>query len=130
MRERIIKLSMPVAVVAVIGFAYLLIHELTGFSVPCPVNLVTGLYCPGCGVSRMFFCLFRMDIAGAFSSNCVIFCLLPIAAIAAVFHAYRYIRYGRGGLYKAETVALYVIIAILILFGIARNIWHADWLIP
>lgn len=130
MRDRIIKLSKPVAVVAAIGFIYLLLHELTGFAVPCPINLVTGLYCPGCGISRMFFCLFRLDFAGAFSSNCVIFCLLPVAVIAAVFHAYRYIRYGSGRLYKAENIAIYVIIAVLVIFGIARNIWHADWLIP
>lgn len=130
MRERSLKLAKPVAVIAAIGFAYLLFHELTGLALFCPFRRFLNLYCPGCGVSRMFFHLAHFEFAEAFSSNCVIFCLLPIAAAEAVYHAYRYIRYGSAKLNKAEMIGVYIVIGILIAFGVARNIWHADWLVP
>lgn len=123
-------LAKPAAVIAAIGFAYLLFHELTGLALFCPFNKFLNLYCPGCGVSRMFFHLAHFEFAEAFSSNCVVFCLLPIAVIEAVYHGYRYIRYGDGRFNKAENIGLYIIIVILIVFGVVRNIWHADWLIP
>ena len=130
MRQRALKLAKPAVIVTAAGFAYLLIHELTGFALFCPYRRFLHIYCPGCGVSRMFFYLARFDFAQAFSSNCVLFCLLPIAVFEAVFHGCRYIRYGNGRLCRAENIALYVLIGVLIAFGIARNIWHADWLIP
>lgn len=130
MRQRAIKLAKPVAVTAAIGFAYYLLHELTGFALFCPFRRFLNIYCPGCGVSRMFFHLFKLEFADAFSSNCVLFCLLPIALIELIYHGYRYIRYGSGKLNKVETIGVYVVIGILIVFGVARNIWQVDCLVP
>ena len=130
MRERVIKLAKPALIITAVGFAYLLFHELTGLALFCPYRKFLHVYCPGCGISRMFFHLAHFEFAEAFSSNCVVFCLLPIAVIGVIFHGYRYIRYGNGSLYKAEKIALYILIGVLIAFGIARNIWQVDWLIP
>ena len=130
MTARIKRIAKPTAIVLAIGFTYLLVHELTGFSLFCPIRKILGLYCPGCGVSRMCFHLFHLEFREAFSSNCVLFCLLPIGLIDAVFHAYRYIRYGNGRFFKIERIAVWVIVGILIAFGIARNIWQIDILVP
>ena len=70
------------------------------------------------------------EILEALKSNCVVFCMLPIALIMALYHAYRYLRYGSAPLSKAEHIILYTAIAILILFGIVRNIWRIDFLVP
>lgn len=43
---------------------YLLLCTM-GFSLPCPVYALTGLYCPGCGVTRMLLALLRLDFAAA-----------------------------------------------------------------
>ena len=130
MRERFLRIAKPTAIVLAIGFTYLLIHELTGFSIPCPFRFFLGIYCPGCGVSRMCFHLFRLEFYEAFSSNCVVFCLLPGAAVMCAVHAYRYIRCGDGKLRRFENIILYVVIALLLIFGAARNIWHYDILVP
>ena len=130
MADRVKRIAKPTAIVLAIGFTYLLVHELTGFSLFCPFNRFLGVYCPGCGISRMFFHLFRLEFAEAFSSNCLLFCLLPIAIAEVVFHAYRYIRYGNAGLYKAERIGLWIVIALLIIFGVVRNLYPIDILIP
>lgn len=130
MTDRIKKLAKPTAIILAIGFAYLLIHELTGLSLFCPIYKVFGLYCPGCGTSRIFFHMARFEFLEAFKSNCVVFCMLPIALIMALYHAYRYLRCGSAPLSKAEHILLYTAIGILIVFGIVRNIWRVDFLVP
>lgn len=130
MRKRFFRIAKPTAIVMAIGFTYLLIHLLTGFSLVCPVWTVFHLYCPGCGVSRMFFHMARFEFYEAFSSNCVLFCLLPFGLFEAVFHAYRYIRYGNGRFFRAERIILWVIIVLLLVFGVVRNVWHHELLIP
>ena len=130
MRQRALRIAKPAAVIAVIGFAYLIFHELTGLSLFCPYRTFLHVYCPGCGISRMFFHLAHLELAEAFASNCVAFCLLPAAVFEMIFHGYRYIRYGNGRFFKAERIALYVLIGVLIAFGIARNIWQVYPLVP
>ncbi len=130
MRNRVLKIVKPTAIVLAIGFTYLLLHELTGLSIPCPFHLVTGLYCPGCGISRMCLHLFRWELAEAFSANCLIFCLLPIGAVMLAVHLYRYIRYGDAKLRRFENIILCVMIGLLLVFGVVRNIWQIDLLIP
>ena len=130
MRERFYRTAKPTAIVLAIGFTYYLIHRLTGFALFCPIYRIFGVYCPGCGVGRMCDHLLRFEFAEAFSSNCVVFCLLPVLVIAALFHAYRYIRYGNGGLFKAESVAVWVIVAILLIFAVVRNLYPVDILVP
>lgn len=127
---RVKKIAKPTAIVLAIGFTYILIHELTGFSLGCPIYKVFGVYCPGCGVGRMTFHLLHFEISEAFSSNCVVFCLLPIALLELVFHGCRYIRYGDGSFYKAERIGLWVVIGILVTFSVVRNLYPIDILIP
>ena len=130
MKQRFFKLVKPTAIILAIGFTYIIIHKLTGFGIFCPVNKFTHLYCPGCGVSRMFLHLIKLEFYEAFSSNCVLFCLLPVFAAAALWHAYKYIRFGKTKLNKAETVICWIIVGILLTFGVVRNIYPIDILIP
>jgi hypothetical protein len=71
----------------------------------------------------MCFHLLRLDFAAAFRDNPVVFCLLPVALIEMAIHGYRYVRYGNGRFHRAEQIGLWAIVAILVLFGILRNIF-------
>ncbi len=130
MRDRALRIAKPAAVVLAAGLGYLLIHELTGFALFCPFRRFLHIYCPGCGVSRMFFHLAHLEWYEAFSSNCVAFCILPIAVVMCAVHAFRYIRYGDGRLRRFEQAGVYLAIGVLLVFAVVRNIYPAPLLIP
>ncbi len=46
----------------------------------CPIRLLTGVSCPGCGMSRAVFALLQLDLALAFEMHPLVF-LLPVAVI-------------------------------------------------
>ncbi len=104
------------------GFIYLVIFKTTGFALFCPFNKLTGLKCPGCGISRMFLNIFRLDFYSAFLWNPMVFCLLPVGGVMYVLHQYRYIRYNDKTFKKWENILLYIMIFLLLIFGILRNI--------
>lgn len=45
------------------------------FSIPCPILTLTGIPCPGCGMTRAILALLRLDFAAAFSFHPMVFSL-------------------------------------------------------
>ena len=93
-----------------------------GFGVPCLFHLVTGLQCPGCGITRMIGALARADLAGAFHANAALTLLLPVLAVLAVRLAPRWVRTGTVRTTRAENAALWFCVAALAVFGVVRNV--------
>lgn len=122
MKQRLLKVIKTGAVIAAIGCAYALFYMKTGFGIPCVFHLITGLQCPGCGVSRMAMNLLRLDFAAAFSCNRAVFLMVPALLYLLCAKLYRYIRYGKTDEPKHETVIEIIMIAVLVAFGILRNI--------
>ena len=48
---------------------YLVLYLITGTGIPCFYYSLYGYTCPGCGLSRMFLSLLRLDFAAAFAYN-------------------------------------------------------------
>ncbi len=82
MRKQILKIY---GAILGAGFLYLLLMKVTGFQLNCAFRSRTGLLCPGCGGSRMFLSLFRLEIGEAFRYNPFLFlCLILWNAVAAL----------------------------------------------
>jgi Protein of unknown function (DUF2752) len=65
-------LARPLAVagLAAGGLAYVALRNPTsGGFLPCPFHAITGLWCPGCGMTRALHSLTHGNVAGALSSN-------------------------------------------------------------
>ncbi len=105
-----------------LGICYGMLVRRIGFGIPCVFRLVTGLKCPGCGVTHMALCLMRGDLSGAFYENPVVLILLPIGLILAIRLTYRYLRTGSKRLTRWENRMVIGMIVLLIGFGIARNL--------
>ena len=71
------------------GLAYAAFTAVTGVGLPCPFHAVTGLWCPGCGASRMCLALLRLDFAEAWSWNPGLMLLLPFLAVLGLRAAVR-----------------------------------------
>lgn len=77
------------AIAALGGLLHLAGHELASAlpgAVLCPFRALTGLPCPGCGMTRAFLALGRLDFAGAWAYNPL---SLPLAALTLLYAAGR-----------------------------------------
>ena len=60
----------------IIGIFYLLL-QCAGIT--CPIKFVTGVSCPGCGMSRAWFSLLRLDFSAAYAFHPLFW--LPVPAL-------------------------------------------------
>jgi hypothetical protein len=86
---------------------------------PCPFHALTGLYCPGCGSTRMLYFLVHGNFASAWRENALAMLMLPV------------ILYGLARQWTPSGAAVFTRIparwvtafaAVLVLFTVARNL--------
>ncbi len=101
--------------------AYFIFGHFTHLYIPCPIHSIFHVYCPGCGITRLFIALFKLDFATAFRSNQLIFILLPFAIIIYINYIYSIIKNKTSWYSKIPTWIFYVLIVIVLAFGVIRN---------
>lgn len=109
--------------VATIGIVLVKVYnpEKESFFIPCMLYKLTGIKCPGCGMTRSIHYLVNGNIKQAIWYNLM---LIPII-ILVIYALYRYIRY----LVKNEEIInkvlenwLKVFLVIILIFGVTRNL--------
>lgn len=127
MKERRNKVLRAFAVVVSAGVLYGLITGWLGFGIPCPVHYFTGFKCPGCGVSRMFISLMKLDFKSAFEANRLLLLTLPVIVILLAVYFVRYVRTGSKRVSKTESLIYIVLIVLFLVYGIVRNLPAVNW---
>lgn len=94
----------------------------------CVFYKITGLYCPGCGLTRCVESLLKLDFYQAFRYN-------PLAIIYMIvlfiyFIVVRFIRKESFTISHISNKMWYSLVFITILYGICRNIDYFSWLAP
>ena len=83
----------------------------------CPVVLLTGFPCPGCGMTRAMFKVLRLDFAGAWQMHPFIY---PIGILFLMFCISRYFMNGK---YMKYVKGFMILIAVLmVVFYVYRMI--------
>ena len=121
-KQRIKRLSVKAVILLLTGLFYLIVIKVFGRGLPCLFNKLTGLYCPGCGITRIIFSSVRLDFVAAFNANPVLFCFLPFLAAVLIYRAVRYIRCGTVPFTLWQKLIVYIGIVLLLLFCVYRNI--------
>lgn len=129
-KKRLSEIGKPVAETLLIGIIYFLFVKITGWALPCPIKLVTGKYCPGCGVTRMLLAMLRLDFEAAFYANRLLFFLLPVILIYSLIKAICYIRTGANKQTLLEQIATILILLLVIAFWVMRNMEAFSFLAP
>lgn len=129
-KERLLKLCKKGGILLLIGIAYYLFIRITGWGIPCIVHLITDAYCSGCGITRMFMALTKLDFAAALRYNALVLLLLPFLAVFGLRRAIIYVRTGNSGPDRLEIVLLTITVIMTIAFGILRNLPAFSWLAP
>ena len=77
-KKRLKKLFFVYLIIASLMLGYLLVFIYLPFlKIPCVFNLITGLNCPGCGISRMLHSFVTLKIRKCKSQKIIIFYTLP-----------------------------------------------------
>ena len=87
----------------------------------CPVVLLTGFPCPGCGMTRAAMCILRMDFAGAWHMHPFIY---PIIVLAIWLVYIRYFAHN-GNMKKWFTSVVIVAVAMIIFY-----VWRMKMYFP
>lgn len=122
-KERAMHVLCTGGILLCAGFLYALLYRTLQIGVPCPIHALTGLKCPGCGVTRMCMALLRGDLRTAFVQNRAVFLLLPVFAYLTGAYCAGYIRHGDRLLHGFAKAAAIGAAAILLTFGVLRNIF-------
>jgi hypothetical protein len=131
MKKRIFKTIFFLIIGILLLFGYYFLNKKTGFSVPCMIHEITGYYCPGCGITRMFFALIKFNFAEAFRYNQLVFILTPFLVFYFFYHIYLYIFEKKDKiLVKIPNYVYIILLIIVIAWGIVRNLEMFPFLRP
>lgn len=105
-----------------------LILKYTNIRIKCVTYELIGIYCPGCGGTRMISHLLSGDIATAFKSNQLLFILIPYTILLYTYEMIVIIKTGK--ISKQLNKILIIIAFVMITYGMIRNIPLFSWLAP
>ncbi|MBR4208486.1 MAG: DUF2752 domain-containing protein [Lachnospiraceae bacterium] len=121
MKQRLKTTLCISAALLLLGGVYA-IANMHGFSIPCMFHRITGLRCPGCGITHLFMDLLKLDIKAAFMDNPYAFIILPILSVILLRQLILYIKNGREDYSRFENMILIMIVICMIPYMIIRNI--------
>lgn len=119
---RLRRLLTGLSLLLVSGLGYAAFVSVTDLFLPCPFRLVTGLLCPGCGVSHLCLALLQLDLAGAWAANAGLMLALPVLILLLFRQARRYVTQGSFVLPRWENVLLWTALIFLLVWGVFRNL--------
>ncbi len=129
-KKRFLLVIKKAAIIFLLGLIYYGFICLTGYVIPCIFNLATGLYCPGCGITRMFLSLAQFDFVSAAHNNLLVFSLLAPLIIYLFVKLVRYIIKGQLCYTTADKIAIIFIALAVLAFWIMRNMSQFSFLAP
>ncbi len=98
----------------------------------CHFHQWTGWHCPGCGSLRALHHLTHGELATAFKSNPLLIAALPLLGLWVLWRWFR--RRDYSSLFPSlfNGVMPWIVLAVIVLFGILRNVPHPAfvWMSP
>ena len=129
-KKRLIRIILATGIVVLVGFAVAAIIILTKFSLPCPINLVTGfilpggILCPGCGNTRATLALLRLDFKGMLEYNLLYPIEIGYMIYVYVVCSINYVKKGQF-FYGSKSMKFDIVVLVIILvWTVVRNIIH------
>lgn len=107
--------------VIILGLFYSVLARF-GLAPPCLFRLVTGLKCPGCGVTQMVLAIMQLNFRFAFHCNPALFLLQPFICYLIGKTYLCWFNRQKCTWNTVENVLLYGAIFLLLIFAVIRNL--------
>ncbi len=131
MKKRLLKVISILISMFVILIGYYFLNKNYHFTIPCFFHELTGLYCPGCGITRLIFSLLEGNISDAYNYNRLVFILLPFIFVYSIYNVYLYIYNKEDKLMCIiPNYVIYMLLFVVVVFGVLRNISAFSYLAP
>ena len=110
---------MCVFLVAVFGYCY--VNQKYGFGIPCALNELLSIYCPGCGLTRATESILKLDFYQAFRYHTLSLVLIPMFFVICVFALFEFTFNKKSFLDKIPSALWCYLVALLLIYGAIRN---------
>lgn len=117
------RVAVVAALFIILGTAYGILVSVVHYGIPCIFHEITGLKCPGCGITSGIVCLMHFDFYGALRNNAFIFLIIPYILTVFIHTSLEYIRTGKYRLSTGKSFIDITFLVMLLLWGIFRNIF-------
>lgn len=104
-----------------LGIIYSFIVRYTPFSIPCFFQMITGLKCPGCGITRLILYLMDFQFYDAYCANRFLFITSPILILIFILNFF--CKEEIRTMSFTKRITLFYACS-LIVWGIIRNILY------
>ena len=94
--------------------------------IECPFLKYLHVFCPGCGITRMFISIINLDFYQAFRYNSLLFIFFIIFIIYFILSLFINIKLSKKQIFKLSIILL----SIVLIYGILRNIPAFAFLAP
>ena len=123
LKKRLKSTLIKYGIILGIALAYLIFVLCTNIGIPCVFHLITGLKCPGCGISRMLMSIVRLDFVSAFWHNPLLFVTGPLIIAYIVASEVKFVKYGNRDMGKWQ-IFMWIELGLLLAYWILRNVLH------
>jgi len=120
-KKRIRRVVLAAALFVCAGLLYALAVKIFHGGIPCVFHEITGLKCPGCGITHAMMCLLHFDFEGFIKAN--LFAPLIVIFLMTAFVSTS-VKYIKTGVYRLSAVNSFIEVSFLISFiawGFVRN---------
>lgn len=111
-----------IIILFVLLILYLMIGTKFNILIKCPIHEIFHVYCPGCGITRMLISILKLNFYQAFRYNQLLFILLPFSLLLLLESIYSDKKKKKSLYNKIPNYIWYVLIIILLIYGIIRNV--------
>ncbi len=117
----LIKVFRQISIILLLGGIYLIIVRKIGKGIPCIFFKLTGLQCPGCGMTRAMVEIGKGHFRAAFQYNALSLTVFPVLCIYMLFRLVHTEMNKGKEFYIWEYVVLIVLFLITIGYTYVRN---------
>ena len=103
-----------------LGVSYYIWLCLTGIGIPCVFRRLSGIRCPGCGLTTMCINIIHFDFVSAYHANKFAFCSWPVLLLGIVYQYYLNEKHLQQPKWYKLCCIGYVVA--FLMFGVIRNI--------